>query len=268
MTIKAQSYAIGATETSFGEPGTRFYLLAASSPMVIKLYRDTQIVGEADGFTAGLELGPFCEPFTRWSATPQNGIAGSVLVGVGDDPMNYNPLGGALAFTNPAAGASAQPVGANSVPQTDISQGGNNYRVAGVQAAVAGKQSFVELSGGGALLAVRVTLNLIQLTNPGAAPITVTVGIFDSHYSAANAYTPSNVLGTGGASKVDVQSDASVGFSAFSTLSILTIAAGATAQVDLTQGPIVLSAGSFNELFCVCSQVDAALGFEFGWTEG
>lgn len=268
MTIKAKSYSIGATETPFAEPGTRFYLLAASTPVNIKLYRDTQIVGEADGFVGGLELGPFCEPFTRWSATPQNGVAASVLAGVGDDPMGYNPIAGTLVFSDALAGADATPVGASQTPQVIATRAASNYRASGVIAtATASENSFINAGNDGIQTNGPFTFTKIWITNNGAASQTFQIGVGTGLFHGGTSYTGSNCVSGGAASKCNIQSGA-VNAAIWGTVLLQrTVAAGAQVEIDLSNNPIQIAAANNNSLIIYCPAQDVGFTCDLEWSE-
>lgn len=269
MSIKAKSYAIGTTETPFAEPGTRFYLLAASEPMTIKLYRDTQIVGEADGFVGGLELGPFCEPFTRWSAQTQSGKAGSVLVGVGDDPMAYNPLAGTLSFSNPLAGTSATQPATPSASSASVSAG-NAYSAIFTVPAQAGLQSYFQISAGGYPDPKTITIKKIVLRNPTATAQVFNIGRMASQMiGAVGTVNAQNLLSGGAVSAFSFNTGGTslnppTGWAySFSRQ----VDANSELEIDLADNPVIGQEGTTTYPTIYCTTLDAAIAGEVIWEE-
>lgn len=247
----------------FAEPGTRFYLLAATTPVKIILYRDTQVIGEADGFLSGLELGPFCEAFTRWSATPLNGSAGSVLVGIGDDPMSYNPVAGTLSFSNPSANASAI------VSRASVTSGIAFSAIFSIPAQATGMNLF-QIEAGGFANPKTITVKKIVLRNTTAAAQIYNIGKVASQLGGALGTVNAQNLQSGGAASAFSFSTSDTGANppgvwtyAFSRQ----VDPNSELEIDLTDNPLVCPAGIVAYPTIYCTTVNSPIAGEVIWEE-
>lgn len=268
--ILVKPYQIAAGGSRYDVPGAKFFLLAASEPLNVELYAGTQRVGEVDGMQGGLEVGPFCPALTGFKVTTQSGLAGSALIGVGEEEMSYNPLAGALSFTNPAAGAIAVPVITTLGNQTSHAQ--QNFGVSASLAAVAAAVPALEISNGGSANGKTATINGIHISNPGAVAINVTIAVVAASVGLNGTQTINNFYTNGVASAFSCTANtgAPAGFPGPPTIKILkviNIAAGGSQDIDLSRSPIILPVGTAASLWIVSDTVDQAITYGVEWSE-
>lgn len=269
--ITAKPFAIAGGASPVGGAtynlvGSKFSLLAASEPLNIKLFVKTQQVADLQGFTAGLDAGPFCPPFTMIQIETQSGNAGNAIIGVGDEDISYNPMAGTLTFSNPAVSANAQPVATNTNPLTSA-QAGNYFSVAAVVPAVAAEFGFFQIDNNGAVNAKRATITGIRLTNPNAAALSFTIATFGSTYTPTTNPLQHNMLAGGPASlfACGVGSAASFG-GVQQLLKNPTVEPNNTLDVQL-DAPIVLPVGVLQSLEITAQTLDVPFTVEVLWTE-
>ncbi len=268
--ITAKPFAIAggfspAGGATYNLVGSKFSLLAASEPLNVKLFVNTQQVADLQGFIAGLDAGPFCPPFTKIQIETQSGNVGNAIIGVGDEDISYNPMAGTLTFSNPAVSAAAQPLATNTNPLTSA-QAGNYFSTAAVLPAVAGQFGIVQLSNNGYVNAARATITGIRLTNPNAAPLSFQIATLAADYSFATNVQINGMLAGGPLSKFICTSETGVAFVGLKILKIPTVSANSTLDVQLN-APIVLPIGVVQSLIILAQTVDAAFTAELIWAE-
>lgn len=263
--------ALPAGGSSFNIGGSKFFLLAASEPLFVKLYRGSWLVGDFTGFNGGLEAGPYCAEFTSFSLATQSGNAGNALIGVGDEDMAYNPLAGALNFTNPATNAGASQTPASLTSNAQQSQNGQNFTARDVIPNNAGTYGSIELSYGGIANIKTATITGLVITNSGATAVSVQIGtlasIFDAGLDAPPAY---NLQSGGPAAVFNVSGGQSPGLGsapAFKVLKLVQLAAGQQLLVDLTSAPIVLLKGAVASFMAQCTVANSPISYEVNWSE-
>ena len=269
--ITAKPFAIAggfspAGGATYNLVGSKFSLLAASEPLNIKLFVNTQQVADLQGFIAGLDAGPFCPPFTKIQIETQSGNVGNAIIGVGDEDISYNPMAGTLTFSNPAVSAAAQPLATNTNPLTSA-QAGNYFSVAATVAGVAAEFGFVQFGDRGYVNLARATITGIRLTNPNAAALSFTVSTLASSY-ATTANAPIHNMLAGGPNSnffCDTGTDASFG-GVQQLLKNPVVSANSTLDVQL-DAPIVLPIAATQSLVITAQTVDVPFTVEMLWTE-
>lgn len=266
--ILAKPYTLAVGGSRYDVPGCKFFLLAASEPLNISLYSGTEKVAEIDGMQGGMKAGPFCPALSGFIAVTQSGAAGSALIGVGDEDMDYNPLAGALNFTNSNTSAVAAPIAAG-LPAAQSSQNGQNFSVIGNGAAVASAYSGISLSSSGVAATKTATVTGARLTNKSAAAVVVFLGVKASQVSAGgNLLTPTNRQLGGPASAFAVSAGTAADHSGIvSILSQVQVDANGFMDVDLSTSPVVLQKGAVGDFLMQALTADVEVDFEILWTE-
>lgn len=269
--VKPYQIAAGSNGSRYDVPGSKFFLLAASEPLNIVLYAGTQRVGEIDGMQGGLEVGPFCPELTGFNVTTQSGLAGSAIIGIGEEDMSYNPLAGTLTFTNPAINSNANATPATSSAEALQSLNQLNFSAFASVAAVASQFCSIEIGNGGIGNAKTATITGVILNNKGAATVSVQLGTGPESISlTGGTVTPVNVYSGGRASVFNVYEgvDGVVRTPPqFNLMRSVQLAAGEQAEIDLTKNPIILPAGVVASFVAQCTTADSPVDFEVHWTE-
>lgn len=98
--IKVKQYNIPAGGTLTNEfGGTYFVLMQGSETLNVQLFESSSQVSDIQGIQSGLRLGPFKEPFTKFSAETVSGAAGTITVGIADEPMEFLILGSSVSIS-------------------------------------------------------------------------------------------------------------------------------------------------------------------------
>lgn len=271
FSIAAGALPAGGSAYSIG--GSKFFLLAASEPLNIQLYKNAKLVGDLTGFNGGLSVGPFCEAFTSFSLATQSGLIGDALIGVGDETIDYNPLAGTLNFSNPAGAATATPAPAtvSTGQQTTVNQ--QNFGATVTVAASAGNVAEFELACGGFPNPKQATINKLRVHNSGAAAVNVILSVASSFIVITDAGPVANNLFAGGAANtftVYAKAGPSAGLPTPPTIKLLktvNIPAASDVEIDLTSAPIVLQKGPVRSLFVYCDTPNTAITFSLDWAE-
>ena len=271
FSIAAGALPAGGSSYSIG--GSKFFLLAASEPLNVQLFRGATLVGDLSGFNGGLSAGPFCEAFTSFSLSTQSGLAGNALIGVGDEALDYNPLAGTLNFSNPAGAATATPAPATISTSQQATVNQQNFGATVTVAAVAGDQATFEIAAGGYANPKQATINKLLVHNGSAAAVNVILTVASSYIGTSSAGAVAHNLFAGGAANtftVYAQAVATAGLPAPPTISPLktvNIPANSDVEIDMTAAPIVLEKGVVRSFFVYCDTADVPITFSLDWSE-
>lgn len=263
--------AFPAGGSAYNIVGSKFFLLAASEPLNVQLYRGATLVADLEGFQGGLRAGPYCEAFNSVRLSTQSGLAGSALIGVGDEDMDYNPLAGALSFTNPATNALAQSApAALSTPQNQ-SLLQQNFTTRAVLPNNAGSFGSIKIDSNGIAAPKTLTVYGINITNSGATAISVNLGTLASTVSiGAGILTAVNLFVGGAASvftEVGANAVALIGEPPQKIIRVLSLAAGQQLDLDMSSAPIVLEKGATGMFLAQCTVANSPISFELRWSE-
>lgn len=251
--------------------GSKFFLLAASEPLNVQLYRGASLVADLEGFQGGLRAGPYCEAFNSVRLTTQSGAAGNALIGVGDEDMDYNPMAGALNFTNPAlsAVAQSQPTAISTALNQSLLQQNFTVRVALPNNAATYGSIKIDSNGVGALK--KLAVNGINITNSGATAVSVILGFLNASGSiGAGPLTAINLFAGGAASvftEVGANAVALFGQPPLNPLKVVQLAAGQQLDVDMSAAPFVLNKGATGMFVAQCQVANSPISYELRWSE-
>lgn len=265
FTIAAGALPAGGSSYSIG--GTKFFLLAASEPLNVQLFRGATLVGDLSGFNGGLSAGPFCEAFTSFSLSTQSGLAGNALIGVGDEALDYNPLAGSLSFSTSQTNAQAIPAASLTDPATAQSQRQQNYTITNAFLAVVGDYDSLAIGNGGYANGKTITVKSVVITNPNAAAQSVQLGTAIASGGGAD-LTPINLYAGGAPSAFYVTRN--VGHMAtppFNLVKEVQVPANGQLTVDLSLSPIVCPKGVAAIFWMQSMVTDIALTYEINWSE-
>lgn len=246
--------------------GTKLFLLAASEPLFIKIFKGSELVGDFSGFNGGLEAGPFCEPFTAFSLATQSGLAGNALIGIGDDDMGYNPLAGTLNFSDSATNAGALP--------TPTSFNQHNFAAAITVPAGVGDLAILELGNGGPNNQKNAIISGLRIYNPSAAPVNINLGLLNSFLigiGAAGA-VGGNLFITGpiyvfGLYAGVIPPAGLPNPGTFGLAKEIHVPANTDVVVDLSAEPVVLPKGTQASFIAWCDTADTEIVFSLNWSE-
>lgn len=279
--ILAKPFAIAAGAlpvggSSYQITGTKLFLVAASEPVFIQIFRGTQLVGDFDGFNGGLEAGPYCEPFTSFKIATKSGLAGNALIGVGDDDMAYNPLAGAMTFSQPQQSALANPTSPSVSISANSSLNQENFMCYVDILAVAAQQAIIELSNQVTVNQKTAIITSLRFHNFGAAEVNFVLGFMRDNYPLAATYEGINLFNSvnAGVAEFSFAAEAvsaaglpTVSPSALILLTTIGLPPGVDIVLDLSETPMILNVGEGSSFVGFCDTADTQVGVTINWTE-
>lgn len=264
LSIAAGAFPAGGS--TYNLVGTRFFLLAASEPLNVQLYRGSTLVGDFSGFNGGMKAGPYCEAFTSVRLSTQSALAGNALIGVGDEDMDYNPVAGTLNFTNPGANTSAISPATNA----QISGSQANFSALLTIAASVGQNAIVTLGNiTGQANGKTATVNSVTLTNNSAGPMTLNLGLSTVTGLSNVVATPTNLYGGGPGPSLSLFGGAGGSLGGppnFDIFKVVTLAAAQVLDIDFSGAPPFLPLGK-NSFAIESVTADASLSVAVQWSE-